>query len=138
MSTFIRDGNKGTVTPVYLKTAGGPIVSIFPTFYTERNHCALLGSPSEGGLQMYDNKVRQPTTIQFSGIVKSVETDVFTHLRRVIRAIALNDILCEFQTKSGIVKNMIIESIEEIGSNQRYDAMEIKVSLVEYLEHNAS
>lgn len=135
---FESDGGRGIVQPVLLKLKGSPLVAIFPTSYTEKNSSALLGSPSEGGQQQYDNKVRQPSSVQFTGIVKSTKKQVFSAIRAVVKKTKLADILCEFQTKSGTIKNMIIESLEEVGDPNRYDAMEIRVSLQEYLEHNAS
>ena len=137
MADFETDGGQGSVQPVYLKVSGSPLLQIFPTQYNERNYCSMLGSPSEGGQMQYDNKVRQPSTVQFTGIVKYSQKDVFTVLRTMIKKIKLADIICEFQSKSGTISNMIIESIEEVGEANRYDAMEVRVKLLEYLEHNA-
>ena len=138
MAEFDTDGGRGSVQPVYLYINGGALTQIFPTSYTEKNYCTMLGSPSEAGLQQFDNKVRQPSTVQFTGIVKSTEKSVFTKLRVVMKQIKLENIKCIFQTKSGRIQNMILESIEEVGDSNRYDAMEIRVSLLEFLEHNPS
>lgn len=135
MSTFDRDSDQGSVQPVYLLLKGQPLLQIFTTQYTQKNHCALLGSPSEKGLKMFDNKVIQPTTIQFTGIVKHSMKSVFNAIRTFMKSNELSQILCQFQTKAGRVEKMIIESIEEIGESSRYDGMEIRVSLQEYLEH---
>lgn len=135
MANFESDGGQGNVKPVYLMIKGAPLLQIFPTRYTEKNHCSLLGSPSEKGLQMVDNKVRRPSTVQFTGIVKSTKDSVFGKIRAIIKQNSLDQIICQFQSKSGQIDNMLIESIEEIGEANRYDAMEIRVSLVEYLEH---
>ena len=136
MADFNSDGGKGNVNPVYISIKGAPLLQIFPTNYTEKNHCTMLGSPSEKGLKMYDNKVRQPSTVQFTGILKVAQKSAMTKLRVQIKKNQLSDILCTFQSKSGTIENMIIESIEEVGDSNRYDAMEVRVSLSEYLEHN--
>ena len=136
MADFETDRGEGRVNPVLLKVKGAPMVSIFTTSYSETNSCQLLGSPAESGQQQFDHKVRMPSRIQFSGIVKSTESEVFTSLRVIMKKIKLADILCEFQTKSGSIKNMIFESLEEVGDPNRYDAMEIRASMQEYLEHN--
>lgn len=124
------------VNPVYMSIKGVPLLQIFPTDYTEKNHCTMLGSPSEKGLQMFDNKVRQPSTVQFTGILKVAQKSVLTKLRVQIKMNQLSDLRCTFQSKSGTIENMIIESVEEVGTSNRYDAMEVRVSLTEYLEHN--
>ena len=133
---FNSDGGKGKVQPVYLRLSDGPLLSIFPTNYNQKNHCSLLGSPSESGQMQYDNKVIQPSTVQFTGIVKNANKRDIIRIRTMIKSFKLQKIKCQFQTKAGKIDNMIIESIEEIGEPNRYDAMEIKVSLLEYLEHN--
>lgn len=136
MSDFNSDGGRGNVNPVYISIKGIPLLQIFPTNYTEKNHCTMLGSPSEKGLQMFDNKVRQPSTVQFTGILKVAQKSAMTKLRVQIKKNQLSDLLCTFQSKSGTIENMIIESVEEVGEANRYDAMEVRVSLTEYLEHN--
>jgi len=136
MSDFNSDGGRGSVNPVYISIKGVPLLQIFPTNYTEKNHCTMLGSPSEKGLQMFDNKVRQPSTVQFTGIVKVAQKSVFGKIRAKMKSNQLSDIICQFQSKSGSIDNMIIESLEEVGESNRYDGMEIRVSMIEYLEHN--
>ena len=137
--SFINDTKKENMTPVVLHANGGDYYQIYPTSYVQKNSCQLIGSPSEMGLQQFDNKVRQPISIQMTGIVKYENSKtVFTPLRMLIKEVKLSKMLCEFQTKAGQVKKMVIESIEEVGDPSRYDAMEIRVSLVEYLEHNVN
>ena len=136
MSDFNSDGGRGNVNPVYISIKGIPLLQIFPTNYTEKNHCTMLGSPSEKGLQMFDNKVRQPSTVQFTGIVKVAQKSVFGKIRAKMKSNQLSEIICQFQSKSGSIDNMIIESLEEVGESNRYDGMEIRVSMIEYLEHN--
>ena len=136
MSDFNSDGGRGSVKPVYISIKGVPLLQIFPTNYTEKNHCTMLGSPSEKGLQMFDNKVRQPSTVQFTGIVKVAQKSVFGKIRAKMKSNQLSEIICQFQSKSGSIDNMIIESLEEVGESNRYDGMEIRVSMIEYLEHN--
>ena len=136
MSDFNSDGGRGSVDPVYISLKGVPLLQIFPTNYTEKNHCTMLGSPSEKGLQMFDNKVRQPSTVQFTGIVKVAQKSVFGKIRAKMKSNQLSEIICQFQSKSGSIDNMIIESLEEVGESNRYDGMEIRVSMIEYLEHN--
>ena len=136
MSDFNSDGGRGNVNPVYISIKGVPLLQIFPTNYTEKNYCTMLGSPSEKGLQMFDNKVRQPSTVQFTGIVKVAQKSVFGKIRAKMKSNQLSEIICQFQSKSGSIDNMIIESLEEVGESNRYDGMEIRVSMIEYLEHN--
>ena len=136
MSDFNSDGGRGSVKPVYISIKGVPLLQIFPTNYTEKNHCTMLGSPSEKGLQMFDNKVRQPSTVQFTGIVKVAQKSVFGKIRAKMKSNQLSEIICQFQSKSGSIDNMIIESLEEVGESNRYDGMEIRVSMIEYLEHD--
>ena len=136
MSDFTSDGGRGTVQPVYIAVKGSPLLQIFPTNYTEKNHCTLLGSPSETGTTQYDNKVIQPSTVQFTGIVKSTEKGVFKVFRNTMKKYGLADIICQFQSKAGQIDNMILESVEEVGESNRYDGIEIRVMLTEFLEHN--
>lgn len=136
MSDFSADGGNGNVNPVYISIKGTPLLQIFPTSYTEKNHCTMLGSPSEQGITMFDNKVLQPSTVQFTGIVKSTQKAVFGKIRSKMKSNQLSEIICQFQSKSGQIDNMIIESIEEVGEANRYDGMEIRVSMIEFLEHN--
>ena len=137
MGNFSRDeGGGGGVQAVYIAVQGAPLLQIFPTNYNQKNHCTMIGSPSEEGLTQFDNKVNQPTTVQFTGIVKYSERDVFDTIRQLMKSYDLNKLICQFQSKAGRVDNMIIESIEEIGESNRYDGMEIRVVMQEYLEHN--
>jgi hypothetical protein len=136
MSDFANDGGQGTVQPVYIAVKGSPLLQIFPTNYTQKDYCTLLGSPSESGTTQYDNKVRQPSTVQFTGIVKSTEKNVFNVFRNSMKKYGLSDILCKFQSKAGQIDNMILESVEEVGESNRYDGIEIRVTLTEFLTHN--
>lgn len=136
MADFETDGGRGAVQPVYISVKGSPLLQIFPTSYTQKDHCSLLGSPSESGTTQYDNKVRQPSTVQFTGIVKSTQKGVFKVIRNVMKKYGLSDIICQFQSKAGQIDNMIIDSIEEVGESNRYDGIEIRVSMTEFLEHN--
>lgn len=136
MADFASDGGKGSVQPVYIAVKGAPLLQIFPTNYTQKNHCSLLGSPSEAGMQQYDNKVVLPSTVQFTGIVKYSQKNVFKVVRNVMKKYGLADILCQFQSKAGQIDNMIVESIEEVGESSRYDGIEIRVTMTEFLEHN--
>lgn len=139
MGNFNRDeGGGGAVQAVYIAVKGAPLLQIFPTNYTQKNHCTMIGSPSESGQMQFDNKVNQPTTVQFTGIVKYQQRSVFNTIRTLMKSYKLQNLLCKFQSKAGHIENMIIESIEEIGESNRYDGMEIRVSMQEYLEHNAS
>ena len=136
MGYFSSDGKTGSVDPVYLSVQGGDLIQIFPTHYTQTNSCVMLGSPSESGLKQFDNKVIQPATVQFTGIVKYPERSVFRTLCNNLKKIKLGSILCTFHSKAGYIQNMIIESVEEIGESNRYDGIEVRVSLREYLVHN--
>ena len=138
MGDFNADGGQGSVQAVYLKIDGESCLEIFPLNYNQKNHCTMIGSPSEGGQTQFDNRVIQPTTIQFTGIVKHEHFDIFSSLRAKMKSYQLETLKCEFQTKAGNIENMIIESLEEVGESNRYDGVEIKVSLLEYLEHNSS
>lgn len=139
MGNFNRDeGGGGAVQPVYIKVKGTPLLQIFPTHYTQKNHCTMIGSPSEGGQKQFDNKVNNPSVVQFTGIVKYAQRSVFEMIRQMMKSYQLENLLCEFQSKAGRITNMIIESLEEVGESNRYDGMEIKVSMQEYLEHNAN
>lgn len=138
MADFGSDGGKGAVQAVYISVKGAPLLQIFPLNYTQKNHCKLIGSPSEQGLTQFDNKVIEPTTVQFTGIVKYAQRSVFNTIRVLMKKINLNDLLCEFQSKAGDISNMIIDSIEEIGESSRYDGIEIRVSMTEYLEHSTA
>ena len=136
MADFATDGGGGAVQPVSISVKGSPLLQIFPTSYTQKDHCSLLGSPSESGTTQYDNKVTQPSTVQFTGIVKSTQKGVFKVIRNVMKKYGLSDIICQFQSKAGQIDNMIIDSLEEVGESNRYDGIEIRVSMTEFLEHN--
>ena len=138
MADFGSDGGKGSVQAVYISVKGQPLLQIFPLNYTQKNHCTLIGSPSEQGLTQFDNKVIQPTTVQFTGIVKYSQRSVFNTIRVLMKKINLSDLICEFQSKAGDISNMIIDSLEEIGESSRYDGIEIRVSMTEYLEHSTA
>ena len=115
---------------------GSGLMEIFPTSYNIKNSCKLLGSPSEGGLTQYDNKVIQPSEVSFTGIIKSDYFRTVQEIRDNIDKMDLGSLKCQFMGKAGDIKNMIIETFEEIGTPNRYDAVEVKVTLREFLEHN--
>lgn len=138
MGYFDRDGGGGgAVNPVYLQIEGHDLLQIFPLQYTEKHSCKVIGSPSEQGLEQLDNKVVQPSTVNFTGIVKYPERAVFKGIYDHIRTKRkVADLMCQFMSKAGRVSNMIVLSLEEVGDNKRYDGIEIRVSMQEYLEHN--
>ena len=74
-----------------------------------------------------------------SVIVRIIKSDYFNTVQRIrdnVNELELGTLKCQFMGKAGDIKNMIIETFEEIGSSNRYDAVEVKVTLREYLEHN--
>lgn len=137
MGDFSSDGANGSINAVYLSTSNGQLWEIFPTSYNVKDSCKLLGSPSEGGLTQYDNKVINPREISFTGIIKSGHFGLVPAIRRIMESTDLKECLCEFYGKAGDVDMMVIESFEEIGDKNRYDAIEVKFVLREYLEHNS-
>lgn len=138
MADFNADkgSGNGSVKPVYIKAGGANLTAIFPTQYNRKSHCALLGSPSEKGVKQYDNKVIQPSTIQMTGIVKYTDWGSLAVLRDQVRYHSLQKILCTFYGKSGSAERMIIESVEEIGESNRYDGVEVRITMTEFLEHS--
>lgn len=135
---FLTDGGNG-VDPVYLKVPNKALYEIFPLNYSVKDMCALCGSPSEKGVIQYDNKVRKPAVITFTGIVKYSAYDVFADLIETLRATKPATMFCTFYAKSAGKINpddyMILESVEEIGDNQRYDGVEVRITLMEFLHH---
>lgn len=139
MADFNTDSTGGNVQSVFLSIPnGGELLEIFPTSYTQKDYCQMIGSPSEMGLMTFDNKVRMPSTVQLTGIVKYENRSIFDKLRKMTKSKNLGELRCTFQSKADEIQNMIIESVEEVGSPNRYDAMEIKISLQEYMEHGKS
>lgn len=137
MADFTRDGARGgSVQPVLLSVNGAGLLEIFPTQYNVKNSCQLIGSPSEKGIKQIDNKVILPTTVQMTGIVKFSERGVFGKIKRTMKQNTLSKLVCVFQSKAGRASNMILENLEEIGESNRYDGIEIRVQLQEFLEHN--
>ncbi len=137
---FLSDGGQknGEVGAVYLKVKSTPLLQIFPTSYSHKNNCALLGSPGETGMQQYDHKVIQPSTVSFTGVIKYTNWQVLELIRTSLRSHKLSNCLCTFYTKSGQAERMMINELEEIGRSEKYDGVEIRVSLTEFLEHNVS
>lgn len=138
--TFNYDGGNGngSIGPVYLQVKGADLLAIFPLNYSYKNQCLLLGSPAETGMMQYDHKVTQPATILFTGVVKYTEWRVLDEIRGNLKSRKLENILCTFYHKSGRAERMIINYIEETGESARYDGVEVKVSLTEFLEHNVA
>ena len=138
MADFTGDGGGGGSVPaVYLQMNGADTLEIFPTSYNIKDSCKMLGSPSEGGLTQYDNKVTQPREVTFTGILKKDNFSTISAIREIVDDTDLGTILCTFYGKGGSVEKMVIESFEEIGTSNRYDAVEVKFVLREYLEHNS-
>lgn len=133
--SFTADGGGGSVDPVYLDCEGA-LLEIFPTNYNCTYTCALIGSPSESGTEQLDNKVIKPSSITMTGIVKYEHKSVFHQIRRNMLKLKLGEIKCTFYSKAASCTDMLVEQLEEIGESNRYDAMEIKVKLHEYLVHN--
>lgn len=137
MADLNSDGGQGAISPVTLAVAEKALIEVFPTSYNYKSHCSFLGSPSEKGLMQYDNKVIQPATVQFTGIVKYEHwDDILKILRWQTKSQDLGKIRCTFYGKTGRAENMLIESVEEVGESEMYDGVEIRVQLQEYLEHN--
>ena len=141
MAAFDQDGcseRSSGVQPVMLSLSGQELVVIFPLNYNESNRFKMIGSPSEAGQIEFDNRVIQPSTVQFVGIVKDAQREVIRELRKSLEGATLDELKCKFQGKGGSISNMIIENFEEVGESNRYDGIEVRVTLQEYLEHNNS
>lgn len=138
MGYFSSDGATGNVTPVVLSVKGGELIDIYPTSYNASNRCKMIGSPSEAGQMQFDNRVILPSRITFTGVVKFLNKEVIDEIRSSMAGATLDELKCEFQGKDGHMENMIIETLEEIGESNRYDGIEVRVTLQEYLEHNVS
>lgn len=137
MGDFGRDGGGGSVDPVYLQVHGASLQEIFPTSYSAQHHCDLLGSPSEKGTIQYDNKVVKPTTVTFTGILKSRHKRALKLMQKNIRqSRKIGEMMCTLYTKGATYENMILKEVSEVGESNRYDGFEVRVVLEEYLEHN--
>ena len=139
MGTLTSDGEiTREVDPVYIVLAkGGSLDPIFPTHYSVKHRCKLLGSPSEKGVIEYDNKVVQPTIINFTGIIKNEFFDKLETLQKnLLETRRLEDMMCTVYTKAGTYEKMILQEVEEVGESNRYDAVEARIVLEEYLEHS--
>ena len=140
MSTFNADStsasSKNGINPVYIKVHGRDLLQIFPLQYQRKDFCALLGSPSEMGVQKYDHKVIKPTSVQFTGVIKYEYYNLFEIIRDSIKQSDLEVILCEFYGKAGSVSKMLIESMDEVGNSTRFDGVEVRITMQEYLVHS--
>lgn len=142
MSTFNADSTsangKNGINTVYIKVHGRDLLQIFPLQYQRSDLCALLGSPSEMGVQKYDHKVIKPSSVQFTGVVKYQYFNLFEIIRDSIKQSDLGVILCDFYGKAGSVQKMLIESMDEVGNSTRYDGVEVRIKMQEYLVHSPS
>lgn len=125
------------IQPVRLKIGGIDLIEIFPLQYSNAQPVALLGSPSELGKMRYDHKIIKPKKISFSGLMKKAHfAKVKNLIEKAVRSFDPNGFLfCIFYSKAGTAMRMMIEQFDETGNNQRLDAVEVKVSLSEFLEH---
>ena len=131
MGDLIADGGN----KVFLSTSSGSLFELFPTSYNVKDSSKLLGSPAESGEIKYDHKVIQPRVVTFTGILKAPYFSEIRSLRNSVASQDLSKCICTFVGKGGTVKNMIIESMEEVGDKNRFDAVELKFTLKEYLVH---
>lgn len=133
MGFFDSDGcNNQKVQPVFIKIKGR-ITEIFPLSYDIDRSCALLGSPSEMGAEILDQKVIKPATVSFTGVLKKEAFDKLDEIKEHVLSVD-GDNLCTFYGKHQVMDNMLIEDFHEIGNPNRYDAVEVSVRLHEYLE----
>ena len=133
--SFSSDGGGGSVSPVVLKVGGSSYVQIFPTSYSAKANCVFLGSPSERGTTIYDNKVVKPTEIDFTGIVKYASRNIIMSIiKHLKKTRTLSALMCSLKTKAGTYDHMMLEVCEEKGDAKRYDGIEIHVKMKEYLE----
>lgn len=133
--SFEGDGCTGQ-NAVYIMISGGQVSEIFPLNYNIKDTCKMLGSPSEGGLQQCDHKVVQPRVVSFTGILKRSYYARIAQYRKVVEAMNMGTALCSFMGRGGEVNKMFLTEFEEIGNSNRLDAVEVKFTLTEYLEHN--
>ena len=131
---FDADGCKGgEVNPVYIKVSSD-ILEIYPTSYDACASCSLIGSPSEMGQEVLDQKVIRPTNISFTGVLKKEHFDKISEFIDHIKSSNLEELLvCTFYSKGNTWEKMLIEDFHEIGSPDRYDAVEVSVKLHEFL-----
>ena len=127
----------GKVQAAYLQLgSGGKLIHLLMTQYSVKNKIALLGSPNENGITQIDNKVIQPTTITIRALMKSPD---FTELDKMIDALneyQLSKAKATFMCKSeDMYYNMLLMEVEEIGTNDKLDAVEVAITMQEFLEH---
>ena len=141
MGYFSKETNDGgAIDPVYLELPeGGQIYEIFPTNYTINTPCELLGSPIESAEVWYDQKVIRPTQITFNGIIKLPDgKEAIKRLKKQTTERDLGKMMCKFFSKGSSVANMMLQNVEEVGESNRYDGIEVRISLLECLVQSSN
>lgn len=136
MGYFSQDGAStidGSVDPVYVSLGeAGSLAAIYPTRAIGVLSCKFIGSPSENGTQIFDNKIFLPMKFTIQGVVKPEhfyimkEVNDELYQRRVIKGTAY--------IRGGFFPNMMVESLEIISTNELYDGNEIRLVLCEFME----
>ena len=137
---FTQDPNdftsEGGVAACWFKCESVSLLGIYGMNVSVNTQCRFLGTPSEQGIMRLDNKVPVPTTATFVGFVKPL---TFSKLASARKTIFKNEVdRGTLYTKNAVYENMMIESMQELCSHERFDCIEVRINLKDYLEENAA
>lgn len=125
-----------SIAPAYIKMPDGTLTHFFMTQYSAKHRVALLGSPSEKGIMELDNKVIQPKIITARGLMKYQSFEDLNKLYETLRKKIIKEIVIKFYCKSKkVCSNMLLQELEELGTNDKIDAIEVVITMQEFLAH---
>lgn len=106
------------------------IVRILATEINIQDSVKITKYPTEKGITIIDNRVNQPSVIEFKAVAEDKNIGALYELRSLLRkGVNTFTVVC----KSSVYSNMVLESIKEDDKSDMYDAVEVVLRFVEAL-----
>lgn len=128
---------------ILLKTKGNSEIWACLFRIDDNRSSKIIGAPVETGLTIFDNKVIQPRQISLNGIIPLAHNGDFQNWTPEK---CLSDLKEAFEnrtyetytvvTKTEIVPNLIVESLQYSYTSDKYDAVDVNMTLKELLIAN--
>lgn len=128
------DGKSGCIDEnsfVHLVIDNDPILSVYTLSYDDDVATRFTSSPAENGTEIIDGKFNVPASVNIVGVIKASDYSTVEKIRQSVRS--NKKILCKFYGKAGMLDNMLIERIHSRGTSQRLDAVEVSISLKQWM-----
>ena len=138
MSYFGSDEGTSSKYPCYIQLSNGTMATVFTTSLACSSSCRMIGSPIESGKMKFDHKVRNPIVVTMTGVAKP---DSFAVLKQVanveIKSMDPSKVCTAYLKDGNVIPNLMIENFTSKATNDKFDAVEVSMTLKELMTYKS-